>query len=369
MSIRRKSCDVCYMAQRKCDLAYPVCERCERNSKRCHYVYPPHLPKTDSESNVDDTTAIRLVTGEVSYDRVSYPVQLMQSGDGNHRPFQTDSRSNLPQNKLQHIRIPKQIGHLGELLPVSATRSWVWLSNQFRDCPLAFAEKAVTMFIHKTLYRNSVPRQLRVAFGICAGCVFINERNQSVLFQALDAEISELLIPALTRTLLEDLVTLQAAVLYQIIRIFYGGLEQRIVAERQEFLVRSIGLTLLQRANTEPKNAQQTWETWHLAESIRRTVLIAFKLYTLYSHFRDGKCKEVAALNLLPVSTNSSLWNYQDSNLLHPDQDETMTYNELTSRWAAAPRKELELFEKLLLIDWRGIVEFEALIGYRGVVE
>jgi hypothetical protein len=54
-----------------------------------------------------------------------------------------------------------------------------------------------------------------------------------VLFHSLDAEIAELLSPAPMSTILEDLVRLQAAVLYQIIRIFFGGLEQRIVAERQ----------------------------------------------------------------------------------------------------------------------------------------
>ena len=240
------------------------------------------------------------------------------------------------------------LGPLGELRPVTGIKNENWVFEQIRGLPLAFAIQSETVFIHKALYGNSFPQPLLAAFGICAGCISMNERNRSILFQAVDAEISKLLTPALTSTLLEHLVHLQAAVLYQIIRLFYGSLEQRRAAEEQEFLVRSYGLKLLHRANDELQNAQRTWETWLFAESIRRTVFIAFKVYTIYSAFKYGACSDYAAMKILPVTTKLGSWSSREVYLQYPDQDETTTYGNFVSVGSAAMQGETELFETLM---------------------
>ena len=367
MSIRRKSCEPCFRGRRKCDLAYPVCERCQKNSKACHYVYPPQLPMRDDTITLLGSTITQSVTGVASSYSVSYPRHHKQKGDGYEPQFQLDRSLTRQLNKLQCPSIPKLLGHLGELEPVVGKENWAWVFGQIQNCPLAFATQAETVFIHKSLYPDSFPRPLRAAFGICAGSLSLNERNQSVLFQTLDAEITELLTPALTSTLLDDLVRLQAAVLYQIIRLFYGGIEQRIVAERQEFLLRSYGLTVLQRADAELRNAQRTWENWLLAESIRRTVLIAFKLYTLYSNFRYRICSEMNALVILPVSTKPDSWTSREAYLQYPEQDDTIAYADFSSYRATVQRREVEPFEKLLLVGCTGIERFEDVINNQSV--
>ena len=287
---------------------------------------------------------------------------------GRHCPFQSDPSSALTVDELQHLDIPNCLGQLGEPPPISSPADYTWVLDQIRGYPLAFAEQGQTAFIHKSLYHGSFPRPLRAAFGICAGSMSISERNRSVLFHALDAEVTELLKAPSTGTLLEDLVRLQAAVLYQIIRLFHGGLEQRIVAEQQEFPLRSFGLTLLQRAEVELRNVRRIWEIWIFAESIRRTVLIAFKVYTMYAIFKHGKCAEGAAMQLLPVSVKPGSWFSRDAYLQDSNQDETMTYYEFSSLWSAAPRKASEPYEKLLLVGCRGMERFAAMLGYQGVV-
>jgi hypothetical protein len=347
---------------------YPVCERCQKNSKVCYYQYPPQLLRDDTVNAVP-STAVWPGTGAVSPDAVSNSSQLMSTNDGYNMQVQLERCNTLQLEELRHLIIPRMLGNLGELPPILETVSCVWVTYQIQDYPLAFAKQAETVFINKNLYRQSFPRALRAAFGICAGCVSINERNQPILFQALDGEMSELLTPGLTSTLVEDLVKLQAAVLYQIIRLFYGDLEQRIVAERQEYLVRSYGLTLLQRADEELRSRQRTWEQWILAESIRRTVLIAFKLYTIYSYSRHGVCTESTAISILPVSTKPGSWNSRAAYLQYPDQDETMTYSDFTSSWNPYPQKKLEPFEKLLLAGCMGIEQFEAVISCPNFME
>ncbi|KAE9367706.1 hypothetical protein N431DRAFT_429024 [Stipitochalara longipes BDJ] len=366
MSIRRKSCDPCFAARRKCDLRYPVCQRCERNSKTCHYRYPPQLPMRDDAVDVDDATDIGFGAGTATPQLVSYPGQLNNLNAHNMQFQQLDGNFTLQWAELGRSGIPNMTGNLGDLPPIKGcTPTWTWVFEQIRNFPLAFARQAETVFIHKALYGDSFPKPLRMAFGICAACASINDRNRSVLFQSLDAEIRELLSSAPRSTLLEDVARLQAAVLYQIIRLFYGGLEQRIVAERQEFLIRSYGLTLLLRADAELQTAQQTWETWLLAESIRRTVLISFKLYTIYSNYTYGICAEAAAIGILPVSTQPGLWHSRGAYLRCLAQEKTTTYGDFTSGWLAAPRKKVELYEKFLLVGCKEIEsdQIEALMG------
>jgi Fungal Zn(2)-Cys(6) binuclear cluster domain len=353
MSIHRKSCDPCFRARRKCDLRYPVCERCERNSKSCHYKYPSQLSLQDDFANADNAT----ILGPGISPWVSHSGKLRKNFGSHIVVFrQLDNNFTLQLTNFPGLSVPKDLGNLGELGPITgATPSWAWVLEQIGDLPLAFARQAETLFIHKVLFGTSFPRTLRAAFGICAGCVSLNDRNRSVLFQSLDAEITELLVTVSTSTLREDLVRLQAVVLYQIIRFFYGGLEQRIVAERQEFLVRSYGLTLLRRADSELQNAPPTWETWLLAESIRRTVLISFKLYTVYSGATYGICSEFTAIGILPVSTQPSSWNSRGAYLSCRNQEKTTTYGDFTSMWVASPRRDVELYEKFLLVGCKEV--------------
>jgi hypothetical protein len=349
MSIRRKSCDPCFKGRRKCDLAYPVCERCHKYNKNCHYVYPPQLPR-DYAANEPDATILLPEVGQKSGEYDAY-FQLSQSQVGQSHWLR------------RRLSLPESLGNLGEISPVVSTPETAWMYNQIRGIPLAFARQAETLFIHKALYHNSFPQPLRAAFGICSACVSLNEANRSVLFQALNAEMSKLLVPVSTSTpsLLESLVTLQAAVLYQIIRLFYGGFEQRVLSERQEYLVRSYGLALLLRAETELQSVPRTWETWILAESIRRTVIIGFKSYTTYRHFVTGLCTEVGALKMLPVSTKPGLWNSRDVYLQHADRNNTTTHGDFVLIWSAAPRI-IESFEKFLVVAIKGAEHVEGYI-------
>ncbi|KAK4447361.1 hypothetical protein QBC34DRAFT_132288 [Podospora aff. communis PSN243] len=216
---------------------------------------------------------------------------------------------------------PGPLGRLPPLAPLPEYGDLSWIFNLLRNSPLAFAARGETVFIHKALFRDDkVPGPLLSAFGISAACASLNDRNKAILFQAVDGQVNGLLASSSfvntnstsNTRLLEDLARMQALVLYQIIRLFYGGVEQRAVSEQQAFAVRAQALRLLQSfdadahiesGSSDASPSPQTWEGWILAESIRRTVFVAFKLYTLYAAFRYGYCVETTALAMLPVST------------------------------------------------------------------
>ncbi|KAK9439202.1 Zn(2)-C6 fungal-type DNA-binding domain protein [Metarhizium brunneum] len=343
MSIRRQSCDSCFASRRKCDLTYPICIRCERNNKSCQYKYPPQLPKERIAVDGTATVPATQSTGQVK--------RKFSHVDASSR-HTTGPVAPTPSS-------PRWTGHLGTLPPIAASKSWNWVLNQIRSCPQNFAERAETIFIHKGLYTdNKPPPPLRAAFGICAGALSANQVSHQTLFRVLDSEVVALIRSSLAGSLQEELHKLQAVVLYQIIRLFYGRVGERVLAERQEYFVRSYALKLLHLSDTELRSGPRTWAAWILAESIRRTVYIAFKLYTSYAMSRYGQCSEMQAMNMLPISTNSRLWySSEERGFQPPDRDEVMTYKDFAEFYARTLRRVHEPFERLIIVGCKRRIE------------
>jgi hypothetical protein len=362
MSVRRKSCSTCFQGRRKCDLSYPVCKRCQRSQKTCHYIRTP--PTTDKNSpEVVDSAVDRSLDGANFADwTISSPGPVRRQEDIWDPAFSLDLQQSDLIDELLYPRVPNFLGSLGEIQPVSGnTRSWEWVIEQFKGYPRSFAQHIETTFIHRELFSNQLPPSIQAAFGVCAAHLCMNDANESMLFRTLDAEVLELLNPALDGTLLEALSRMQAMVLYQIIRTYHGNLKQRTVAEQQESLLGAWGLQLLHRADVELRGEQPRWENWILAESIRRTVMVTFMLRAVYSIFKHGICPEYPTLSLLPVSTKASLWNSPGTTLQDRDQNETMKYRDFTELWLASPQRKLEPFEKMLLVACKGIEQVEIL--------
>jgi hypothetical protein len=271
--------------------------------------------------------------------------------------FEVDENAQLPDARYLYESIPNLLGSLGEVQPIAGnTRSWNWVIQELKNYPLTFSQNVETAFIHKSLYRE-YPQAIQAVFGVCAAHACMNEANQPLLFQVIDSNISDLLDLHSNTSLLDDLAQLQAIVLYETIRLLYGGLEQRLVAEQQERAVQVQGLRLLQRANAELGAMQPTWQTWLVVENIRRTVMVAYMLYGVYSLFRLGICPELSTLGNLPVSTNPELW--KCGTAFVPYQNVTMKYENFTASWVASPVRKLEPFEKMLLIACKGIEQVE----------
>lgn len=281
-----------------------------------------------------------------------------QSTLGLDVPFEHDhSQATTRVGQLSRQAIPTTL-FIGSELLAARRLELGWAFDQILQCPLAFANEAETMFIHKDLFLITLPIPLRTALGTCTGILSANECSQSVLFGVIATEISDMLIQAPESGLLEDLARLQASVLYQIIRFVYGNIYQRILAEQQEFLLKSYGLKLLRRVDTELHQMEPNWEMWILVESIRRTVIIVFKLYTLYWAFRNGTCIETDAIKMLPVSIKPGCWASRETYLHCSDQDQTTTYGDIAASWEISSWKSLGTFEKVLLTSYYGIKSF-----------
>lgn len=296
---------------------------------------------------------------------------------------------------LPKLNIPKFLGSLGELQRIEgSTESWQWVIGELKQCPRDLATRGETLFMHKNLYRDAMPRTIRAALGTSAAFCMLKEDRRQLLFRALDAEVLELLrTPLLADAddgrgqgggggintsgsssgmgLIDELARLQALLLYQMMRMFGGGLEQRLVVEQQRDLLTTWALQLLSRSRAElagdsvrasdAGGEAGSWHSWIVAESIRRTVMIVFMFYGLYSLAMHGFCSELPTLAKLPVSTTPAPWHSEAAFLSRGRSGEahqTLTYDEFTNYWVVSPPQRLDPFDKFLVVPCKG---FEAI--------
>ncbi|KIW02693.1 uncharacterized protein PV09_06130 [Verruconis gallopava] len=323
MSLRRKSCETCFRAKRKCDLEFPRCRRCQRTGKDCHYVRKP-AAATDFDSDDKNTENANYSRGGVC------------------TPY-----------------LPSFLGPLGEIRPIiGQSRSWSWTVQQFKNLPAQFANNLENIFIRKDL-RTMSYAALRTAFALCAAhTATVDSKESTSVRRVIDVEVAHLLASSSNDTLLQDLANLQALVLYQILRLLHGNIDERITAERQEEVMQTLCTRLLTRAESEIGPLQATWEAWVVAENIRRTVMLSYCVYCVYWLDQIGCCPFFPTLKELPVSTRPELWQSEGSSFL-PQQDIPLTYEDFSMVWAAAPRRKLSPFEKMILVPCKGLDQVE----------
>ncbi|KAL1847968.1 hypothetical protein Daus18300_013771 [Diaporthe australafricana] len=402
MSLRRKSCDACFKGRRKCDRDYPTCGTCRRTNKSCRYVY---APISSASLHHDNPAAISSDsdTAEGFPANAHTPFFDLRADQPDSLPIQGPSPSSSSSSALScaqqarprpRLHISNFLGSLGEAQRVdgSATDSWRWVIGELRRCPRDLATRGETLFLHKHLYGDAVPRAVRAALGTSAAFCMLDEDRRQLLFCALDAEVLELLRdpPVMDAddgqghgsmgggiisgrgsnglTLMDELARLQALVLYQMMRLFGGGLEQRLVVDQQRGLLTAWALQLLRRARAEldsdsnHPDSDSSWHAWIVAESIRRTVMVVYMFYGMYSLATEGVCAEIPTLAKLPVSAAPAhaAWHSEAAYVARSRSGEvqqTLTYEEYTQSWmvSQSPPERLGLFDKFLLVPCKGL--------------
>lgn len=266
--------------------------------------------------------------------------------------------------------IPNFLGCLGEVQRVEgSTDSWSWVISELQRCPRDLATRGETLFLHRNLY-DEMPRSIRAALGNSAAFCMLEEDKRQLLFRALDAEVLELVSGnASGLTLIDELARLQAFTLYQMMRIFGGGLEQHFIVEQQRDLLTTWALQLLRRSIAELGGAGShhepsahrdmgSWHTWILGESIRRTVMVVYMFYGVYSLAKQGYCVELPTLAKLPVSKAPTSWYSEAAYMAQEPSDEgpqTCTYEEFTDSWMRSPPQRVDPFYKFLMVPCKGL--------------
>ncbi|RAK79185.1 Zn(II)2Cys6 transcription factor domain-containing protein [Aspergillus fijiensis CBS 313.89] len=397
MSLRRRSCNACFKGRRKCDLEYPVCENCRRTNKTCQYAYPPRPPPGRTDGTDDpptvpdeilDSPAMRTNTTVLELDLLKSPAitilnPIEQSAVLQLPPSFTPGPCTpdfTPPETISFSATSRFVGTLGEVQPIQgSTRSWQWVMDELKAYPPEFARRGETIFIHRDLYRDEMPRPIRTAFGVCSSfCLSPDSTNREMAFRVIDAEVSELLQPATepsssssSRLLRIELARLQALLLYQTLRLFHGNLQQRVAAEQQGSMLMTTALKIIVRAQSEPElQRPRSRHAWVLGECIRRTALLVYFLYGVNSVYREGICVGLHTLRQLPLSVEIFAWGVdgecafqQDKGHSHGENAETLPYEAFLARWLVSLPRRLDRFEKLLIVPCQGLEAAEAFEG------
>ncbi|KAI9147326.1 Transcription factor gsfR2 [Paramyrothecium foliicola] len=382
MSLRRKSCNACFKSRRKCDLQYPACATCRRTKKTCSYAYaPPNqdqgpggeqsfgaVTATDwanvepmmhnellawaeettnhvgSQAFLGQTSSTFECSSTSSSDHDNITTRLFSSSEASYSPPSTPSPLSL-------------VGPLGEPLPIEgSTETWQWVTNQLKSYPRDFAHQAQNVFIHSQLYREYMPRSIQAAFGISSTSCLVTDSNRRMLFRVVDNEVLGLLESTAEPTLLDELAKIQALLLYQMIRLFQGGIEQRAMAEQQQGLLMTWSLKLVRRCEAELRNGELVdWQTWILAECIRRTAIVVYMLYGINSIFREGICIGFPTLAKLPMSRSTTSWDSEEQYRRFSGVANVVPYEAFTALWLVSTDGRLGPFEKLLVAACRGL--------------
>jgi hypothetical protein len=289
------------------------------------------------------------------------------------------------------LDIPNFLGGLGEVQRVEgSTDSWRWVIGELKRCPRDLATRGETMFLHRNLYPDAMPRAIRAALGTSAAFCMLDEDRRLLLFRAVDAEVLELLKDDADEnqgygcggsngaggfsgssnglSVIDELARLQAFILYQMMRMFGGGLEQRLVVEQQRDLLTTWALRLLRRSMAELGNGghrapnadgdMDSWHTWIVAESIRRTVMVAYMFYGVYSLATQGFCVELPTLAKLPVSKAPASWHSEAAYMARSptvEAPQTLTYEDYTDCWMKSPPERVDPFDKFLMVPCKGL--------------
>ena len=230
--------------------------------------------------------------------------------------------------------------------------------SHFHSYITSLAYTGRTPCITSELYQNSIPQALQDAISVSALYLTKSGKNESIVLNILGEKVNRLLQSFEKQACLTDhLASVQALLMYQVIRFFDGDIRQRALAERQMTCLETWASALLQRLQEAASftGVRTPWHNWLLCESIRRTVLTSTLLHALYNCIKEGYCEPVQRLSRLPVTQNMDLWDMGEGQWLEAFlMDEVaglQTYRDFAKGWFPRDNKLLaqDSFEACLL--------------------
>jgi hypothetical protein len=202
--------------------------------------------------------------------------------------------------------------------------------NQIQDWNTQWVANGSNPYIHSQLYCTQFPTGLQVAYTVLSTYTNRTEANANMTMKIVDDQATKLLVDngvvfddfggemqtgsgnTAPLSIIDELARVHALIIYQTICLFDGDIRSRHLAELRfhvlvrwvtqlvesaghrlsQLLLASDALLLTQRVphstSSHKNGTQRLWETWILAESIRRTWLTSMGLYAAYYILQQG---------------------------------------------------------------------------------
>ncbi|KAK9236924.1 hypothetical protein V1525DRAFT_405419 [Lipomyces kononenkoae] len=353
-----RACEACAAAKRRCGKQTPHCLRCRRRGIEC--TYPPTKP-----------TSFVLcgdVTFPVEHDLSSCSTrQLSAYSPGLQNSGAVDARLSLGLDLF---------GVSSGLVDIQLASSWfaspaTWEicripqeRNSFRGADLMchiikirrwliqWVEQGSNPFIHSQLYRTRFPRCVQDAYSTLSCYLQKTAANEKTILQIIEDRAQRLLaehgIPSADSSLenisassvtldsFEHIARVHALLVYQVLGLYDGDIRLRHLSESRIPVLKCwmqqmvehasqavcLGVSVISSAREQTavdfslSNIAHCehllWYSWILAESIRRTWVVASAIQTIYLMIQQGSRAPPCPGGMM-FTTREGVWEAQSA--------------------------------------------------------
>jgi hypothetical protein len=207
-------------------------------------------------------------------------------------------------------------------LPVTVLKHFLRLAQRWI---LDYAQTGSNTFIHHRLYQNIFPECIQVAYTTLCSYVNKTDANEDLILRIVEERADALLlsngvtfdafdklqfdtntpVPTETRA---HIARVHALLIYQVIGLFDGDIRARNRAEKRVDVISHWANQLFETASQslsrtsypdQPNSlssgfgrpiarSEHRWDAWALAESVRRTWLVAMGVYSVYYALQEN---------------------------------------------------------------------------------
>jgi hypothetical protein len=354
-----------HKCKRCCIIELPKCQRCRQRNLDCVYDLEPLLTRNGSKS-----------PGEAGY-RNSHALPVFSSSKRNMNLNDAAARGFLEyisslhmSEKMQAFSSCRSRSFTGSLsASTRLARAWTaipittdpedtsYVISELLRIPALVREGRSTPFVHPQLHRTATSRGFQVLDAPAQDPDFTSGHFFDELL-ALDAHT----IP------LQELV---AATQVLIMFLIQHALDDRSAARPIDLvfklLVKWRAILWTSATSRMPQRSLTPWQSWVLAESVRRTILMSYLLEGTYSARKNGWCCHQLFVEALPFSAQGRLWlagtpeewsalaNDDMAGAAPPAARKLVSFQELTGGFARAPFEVGDdFFQRLLLVSHHG---------------
>ncbi|KAJ8129624.1 hypothetical protein O1611_g4005 [Lasiodiplodia mahajangana] len=330
---RQKSCNACVRSKRRCDKRKPACSRCVKQRWSCIYGGRAHAGATlggsaevpfsmdfssDPTLNSDPFipapnapptmlgTDLGLASDLAFQFNNDFSSLFTMSGSSSFPGDPWLSRfaeeSATPREKsLMRRDYSKMAPVCDDYAPwqlADASTKAAFTMSAFKRFHVNFAQTSSTLYIHRYLYKDNMPRSMLQAFSMCLLYTNQTAANRAVVLRVLHETVIDLKATANNTALVpqEKLARVHALMFYQTIRMFDGDITLGQQAEEDMALLETWNRDLCKlRDNLDDlvnqgtaisEHPPESWERWIFAESLRRTCIMCICIQKFWGLLR-----------------------------------------------------------------------------------
>lgn len=289
----RRSCQACSRGKRRCDQRLPQCTRCMNRGVRCEYINAPMVVKHQPGVSAK-------------------PKTTRQSQYAPFHQIETSLR----------LEITKEF-------QASVIQ---FLVNSMQAFPATFITDRKTLFIHPDGYWHSMPGAVKNAFELCNIYVKSKFREKT---DGVYIEVASLLREKSASfffhfnhasTFDELLGCAQSLILMQCILVLQENDHEKYANNVSDAL-EGIAIRLWQQAPIQLPSMMNPRRAWLLAESVRRTIIIALVLRSAYSLNKRKRSARTPFVEALPFDLRTHLWDADPEEDWEPEASLSSTEN------------------------------------------